>query len=189
MEKQRCVWCIKDTEYIAYHDKEWGVPCYDEKKLFEMLLLEGFQAGLSWLTVLKKRERYRQVLFNFDVNKIAAMSDEYIEQLLQDKGIIRNRLKLNAARKNAIAWLKLADPVKFVWSFVNGKPIVNSFKNFEDIPATTAESDAMSKALKKAGFSFVGSTICYAYMQGVGMVIDHTTDCSRYQQLLAKVTS
>lgn len=188
MEKQRCYWCTKDEEYIAYHDKEWGVPCYDAKVLFEMLLLEGFQAGLSWLTVLKKRERYRQVLFNFDANKIAAMSDEYIEQLMQDKGIIRNRLKLNAARKNAIAWLKLEDPVKFVWSFVNGQPKINNLKSFEDVPATTAESDAMSKALKKEGFTFVGSTICYAYMQGVGMVNDHTMDCFRYQQL-AQVNS
>lgn len=187
MSKQRCYWCGTDAEYIAYHDKEWGIPCYDEKHLFEMLLLEGFQAGLSWITVLKKRERYRQVLFNFDPHKIAVMSDDYIEQLLQDKGIIRNRLKVNAARKNAIAWLKLEDPVQFIWSFVGGKPKINHFKKMEEIPATTIESDAMSKALKKAGFTFVGSTICYAYMQATGMVMDHITDCFSYKKIIDKL--
>lgn len=184
MSKQRCHWCTSDAEYIAYHDKEWGVPSYNERHLFEMLLLEGFQAGLSWITVLKKRERYRQVLFNFNPHKIAVMSDDYIEQLLQDKGIIRNRLKVNAARKNAIAWLKLEDPVQFIWSFVGGKQKINHFKRMEEIPVTTSESDAMSKALKKAGFTFVGSTICYAYMQAVGMVMDHTTDCFGYKKII-----
>lgn len=184
MLKQRCFWCTNDPEYIVYHDKEWGIPCYDECKLFEMLLLEGFQAGLSWITVLKKRERYRQVLFNFDPQKIANMTDDYIEILMQDKGIIRNRLKLNAARKNAKAWLELDNPVEFVWSFVEGKQKVNHFLSKQQVPAKTHASDAMSKALKKAGFSFVGSTICYAYMQAVGMVMDHTTDCFVYQQIV-----
>ncbi|MFD1261921.1 DNA-3-methyladenine glycosylase I [Entomomonas asaccharolytica] len=187
MDKQRCYWCTADAEYRAYHDKEWGVPSYNAQHLFEMLLLEGFQAGLSWLTVLKKRENYRKVLFNFDPHKIATMSDDYIEQLLQDKGIIRNRLKVNAARKNAMAWLKLEDPVQFIWSFVGSKPKINHFKKMEQIPVTIAESDAMSKALKKLGFTFVGSTICYAYMQAVGMVMDHTTDCFRYKQIIDKL--
>lgn len=186
MSKQRCYWCSTDTEYIDYHDKEWGVPCYEAHKLFEMLLLEGFQAGLSWITVLKKRSHYRQVLFNFDPKKIALMTDEYIEQLLQDKGIIRNRLKLQAARKNAKAWLALENPVEYIWSFVGGKPKINHFNTRTEVPATSAESDAMSKALKKAGFSFVGSTICYAYMQAVGMVMDHTTQCFIYSKVTDK---
>lgn len=177
MKKQRCFWCTDDKDYINYHDNEWGIPCYDEKKLFEMLLLEGFQAGLAWITVLKKRQHYRKVLYNFDPDKLAIMTDDYISQLLQDKGIIRNRLKLQAARKNAQAWLQLDNPVEFMWSFVNGKPKTNHFTGKLEIPTTTPESDAMSKALKKANFSFVGSTICYAYMQAVGMVIDHTMDC------------
>lgn len=180
--KQRCFWCSQDPEYIDYHDKEWGVPCYNAKQLFEMLLLEGFQAGLSWITVLKKRARYRHVMFNFDPKKLATMSDDYIEQLMQDKGIIRNRLKLKAARTNAQAWLKLENPAQFIWSFVNGKPQINHFNNTQQVPATSSTSDAMSKALKKAGFKFVGSTICYAYMQAVGMVMDHTTDCFIYKQ-------
>jgi len=183
MTQQRCFWCTQDKEYTAYHDTEWGIPCYDEHKLFEMLLLEGFQAGLSWITVLKKRARYREVLFNFDPHKIATMTDSYIEQLLQDKGIIRNRLKLQAARKNAKAWLALENPVEFIWSFVAGNPKINHFTTRTDVPATSPESDAMSKALKKAGFSFVGSTICYAYMQAIGMVMDHMTDCFMYNKL------
>lgn len=182
--KERCFWCTVDPEYIAYHDTEWGQPCYDENKLFEMLLLEGFQAGLSWITVLKKRERYREVLFNFDPYQIAVMSDEYIELLMQDAQIIRNRLKLNAARKNARAWLKLDDPVTFIWSFVGGQPKVNHFRDKTDIPVETELSVSMSKALKKLGFSFVGPTICYAYMQAVGMVMDHTTNCFIYPKLV-----
>lgn len=179
----RCFWCNEDPLYIAYHDHEWGVPLRDAQKLFELLLLEGFQAGLSWITVLKKRARYREVMFGFDVQQLADMSDEYIEQLMQEPGIIRNRLKLNAARRNARAWLQLADPVTLLWSFVGGVPKVNHFKDRSEVPAITAEAEAMSKALKKAGFTFVGPTICYAYMQASGMVMDHTTDCDRYRAL------
>lgn len=185
--KVRCFWCTSDPEYVAYHDEEWGQPCYDEKKLFEILLLEGFQAGLSWITVLKKRDRYRQVLFNFDPKKIAIMSDEYIETLMQDKQIIRNRLKLRAARKNTQAWLRLEKPVSVIWSFVGGNPQVNHFKVHSEIPVLTKSSQEMSKALKKMGFSFVGPTICYAYMQATGMVMDHTTDCFMHQHCVDKV--
>lgn len=179
----RCFWCNQDPLYISYHDEEWGVPQRDPKALFELLLLEGFQAGLSWITVLKKRERYREVLFGFDPERLAQMSDEYIEQLMQDPGIIRNLLKLKAARQNAQAWLKLDDPVAWLWSFVGGAPKVNHFQDRSQVPAVTPEAEAMSKALRKAGFNFVGPTICYAYMQASGMVMDHTSDCDRYAVL------
>ncbi|MDF2642890.1 MAG: DNA-3-methyladenine glycosylase [Pseudomonas sp.] len=176
----RCYWCNEDPLYIAYHDKEWGVPLRDAQKLFELLLLEGFQAGLSWITILKRRARYREVLFGFDAERLARMSDSEIEELMLDATIIRNRLKLNAARTNARAWLALEDPVGLLWSFVGGEPKVNHFKDRSEVPAITPEAQAMSKALKKAGFTFVGPTICYAYMQATGMVMDHTTDCDRY---------
>jgi DNA-3-methyladenine glycosylase I len=179
----RCFWCNEDPLYIAYHDTEWGVPQRDPQALFEMLLLEGFQAGLSWITVLKKRERYRQVLFGFDIERLAALSDEYIETLMQDPGIIRNRLKLQAVRQNAQAWQRLQEPAAFLWSFVGGQPKVNHFTLPAQVPAVTVEAEAMSKALKKAGFTFVGPTICYAFMQATGMVMDHTTDCDRYRLL------
>lgn len=179
----RCFWCTDDPLYQAYHDQEWGVPQRDPQALFELLLLEGFQAGLSWITVLKKRERYREVLFGFDVQRLAAMSDEYLERLMQDPGIIRNRLKLKAARQNAQAWLRLEDPRALLWSFVGGQPKINHFSERSQVPAITEEAEAMSKALKKAGFTFVGPTICYAYMQATGMVMDHTTDCDRYAAL------
>ncbi|NWL79600.1 DNA-3-methyladenine glycosylase I [Pseudomonas taiwanensis] len=179
----RCFWCNDDPLYIAYHDTEWGVPLKDSAALFELLLLEGFQAGLSWITVLKKRERYREVLFGFDPQRLAVMSDEEIEKLMQDPGIIRNFLKLKAARQNAQAWLRQEDPVKLLWSFVGGKPKVNHFSARGQVPAVTPEAEAMSKALKKAGFTFVGPTICYAFMQAAGMVMDHTTDCDRYREL------
>jgi len=173
--------------YQAYHDEEWGVPQRDPQVLFELLLLEAFQAGLSWITVLKKRERYREVLFGFDVQRLAELTDEYIEEtLMQDPGIIRNRLKLKAVRKNAQAWLKLEDPVTLLWSFVGGAPKINHFSERGQVPAVTAEAEAMSKALKKAGFTFVGPTICYAYMQATGMVMDHTVDCDRYAQLTTR---
>ncbi len=177
----RCFWCTDDPLYIAYHDEEWGVPLRDAERLFELLLLEGFQAGLSWITVLKKRARYRQVLWDFDVQRLAQMSDAEIEERLQDPGIIRNRLKLRGARQNAQAWLRLDDPVGLLWSFVGGQPKINHFRDRSEIPVVTAEAEAMSKALKKAGFTFVGPTICYAYMQAAGMVMDHTTDCDRYR--------
>jgi len=179
----RCFWCTDDPLYQAYHDQEWGVPQRDPQALFELLLLEGFQAGLSWITVLKKRERYREVLFGFDPERLAVMSDEYLESLMQDPGIIRNRLKLKAARQNAQAWLRLEDPPALLWSFVGGQPKINHFSERSQMPAVTAEAEAMSRALKKAGFTFVGPTICYAYMQATGMVMDHATDCDRYAVL------
>jgi len=179
----RCFWCTDDPLYQAYHDQEWGVPQRDPQALFELLLLEGFQAGLSWITVLKKRERYREVLFGFDPERLAVMSDEYLERLMQDPGIIRNRLKLKAARQNAQAWLRLEEPVALLWSFVGGQPKINHFGERSQMPAVTPEAEAMSRALKKAGFTFVGPTICYAYMQATGMVMDHSTDCDRYAEL------
>jgi len=179
----RCFWCTQDPLYQAYHDEEWGVPLYEASALFELLLLEGFQAGLSWLTVLKKRERYRQVMFGFDPHQLAAMSDAYIETLMQDPGIVRNRLKLNGARRNAIAWLAQDDPVAWLWSFVGGAPKINHFSGRHEVPAMTGEAQAMSKAMQKAGFTFVGPTICYAFMQASGMVMDHTQDCDRYATL------
>jgi DNA-3-methyladenine glycosylase I len=181
----RCFWCTDDPLYQAYHDQEWGVPQHDSQALFELLLLEGFQAGLSWITVLKKRARYREVLFGFDAARLAQLSDDEIEALMQDPGIIRNRLKLRAVRQNAQAWLRLEDPVGLLWSFVGGAPKVNHFSERSQVPAITAEAEAMSRALKKAGFTFVGPTICYAYMQAAGMVMDHTTDCDRYPALIA----
>lgn len=179
----RCAWCGDDPLYVRYHDEEWGVPTRDPQLLFEFLLLEAFQAGLSWITVLRKRERYRQVLFGFDAERLAIMSDGEIDERMQDPGIIRNRRKLEAARGNARAWLALEDPAGFVWSFVDGRPKVNRFERLDQVPAVTDEAEAMSRALKRAGFSFVGPTICYAYMQACGMVLDHLVDCERHAQL------
>lgn len=179
----RCHWCTDDPDYVRYHDTEWGVPSRDPRHLFEMLILEGFQAGLSWITVLKKRPRFREVLFNFDVQQVADMSDDYIATLMQDPGIIRNRLKLTAARQNAQAWLKLDDPVETIWSFVGGAPRINHYRDHHDIPVSTPEAERMSRTLKKAGFNFVGPTICYSYLQAVGCVMDHTTACHRYRTL------
>ena len=183
---ERCHWCSADPDYIAYHDHEWGVPLRDPQRLFELLVLEGFQAGLAWITVLKKRPRLRQRLFAFDAQQLAQMSDAAIEDCLQDAGIIRNRLKLRAARQNARAWLAQEDPVALLWSFVGGVPKINHFAGRAEVPAVSPEAEAMSKALKKLGFSFVGPTICYAYMQAAGMVMDHTTDCDRYAELQAR---
>ncbi len=182
---QRCHWCTSDPDYIQYHDHEWGTPSRDPHYLFEMLILEGFQAGLSWLTVLRKRPRFRQVLFDFDPVQLAAMPDAYIDTLMQDSGIIRNRLKLNATRQNARAWLALADPVDFIWSTVNHTPQINHYATHADVPAVTPQAEALSRQLKKAGFNFVGPTICYAYMQATGMVMDHTMNCDRYAALTA----
>ncbi|KPB55582.1 DNA-3-methyladenine glycosylase I [Pseudomonas coronafaciens pv. oryzae] len=156
------------------------MPLRDAQKLFELLLLEGFQAGLSWITILKRRARYREVLHGFDVERLAQLSDAEIEALMLDPSIIRNRLKLKAVRTNARAWLALEDPVGLLWSFVGGAPKINHFKDRSEVPAITVEAEAMSKALKKSGFTFVGPTICYAYMQASGMVMDHTVDCDRY---------
>lgn len=185
-EIKRCDWCSNDELYQQYHDQEWGVPVYDDVTLFEMLNLEGAQAGLSWITVLKKRAHYRKVFDGFDPEKIAKYDDAKRQELLSDAGIIRNKLKVNAFIVNAQLYLDLqADRStpnfsEYLWSFVGGAPIVNARKSLAEVPATTAESDAMSKSLKKLGFKFIGSTICYAFMQATGMVNDHTTDCSYY---------
>ena len=184
-EKVRCPWCGTDPLYMEYHDKEWGTPLYDNQKLFEFLILEGAQAGLSWITVLRKRENYRKAFDNFDPIKIARYSDVKVEKLLQNEGIIRNRLKIESAIKNAKAYLAMQkngeDFSEFLWSFVGGKPKQNKLKHMGEALASTLESDAMSKALKKRGFNFVGSTICYAFMQATGMVNDHMTNCYRYK--------
>ncbi|VAX02250.1 DNA-3-methyladenine glycosylase [hydrothermal vent metagenome] len=184
--KCRCAWVpANDSLYIAYHDEEWGVPEYDDRRLFEMLLLEGAQAGLSWITILRKRENYRRLFDDFDAEKIARYRPKKIASLLDDPGIVRNRLKVNAAIGNARAYLEIRDEFgsfsDYLWQFVNGEPIINEWKKLSDVPASTAQSDTMSKALKKRGFKFVGTTICYAFMQAVGMVNDHTTDCFRYR--------
>jgi len=183
---KRCGWCSNDELYQQYHDQEWGVPVYDDRQLFEMLNLEGAQAGLSWITVLKKREHYRKVFDGFNPKKIAKYDQAKRDELLSDAGIIRNKLKVNAFIVNAQLYLDMqADSSspnfsEYLWSFVGGKPIVNARKSLSDVPVTTAESDAMSKSLKKLGFKFIGSTICYAFMQATGMVNDHTVDCAFY---------
>lgn len=180
--KKRCDWVGKDKpHYEDYHDNEWGVPVHDDRKLFEMLILEGAQAGLSWETILKRRAGYRKAFKNFDPEKVARMTDKELEELLDDPSIIRNRLKVFSARKNASAFLQIQKEFgsfdNYVWSFVKGKPKVNRPKSLSAVPAKTTESDALSKDLKKRGMSFVGSTIMYAFMQAVGMVDDHTADC------------
>jgi DNA-3-methyladenine glycosylase I len=182
--KKRCVWAGNDPLYIAYHDTEWGTPVYDDETLFEFLLLETFQAGLSWITILKKRENFRKAFDNFDYQKIANYSEEKYDSLLLDAGIIRNKLKIRSAIKNAQLFIEIQKEFgsfsTYIWSFVDGKPIVNKIKAMQDIPATTALSDHISKTLKKRGFKFVGSTIIYAFMQATGMVNDHAVDCFRY---------
>lgn len=182
----RCAWVGEDPLYLAYHDQEWGVPVRDPQLLFEFLILEGAQAGLSWLTVLKKREHYRQAFDGFDPERIARYDDARKAALLADPGIIRNRAKVDAAVINARAWQHMiergTDPVTWLWGFTDGVPRRNAWRAPSDVPASTPESDAMSKALKAQGFKFVGSTICYAFMQAVGMVNDHTTDCFRYRE-------
>ena len=183
----RCDWLTNDEIYIKYHDKEWGVPVYKDRKLFEMLILEGSQAGLSWITILKRRETYRHAYDDFDPDKMAKWNSQKIKSLLKDPGIIRNKLKVAAAKSNAQAYLNITKEYgnfkNFIWSFVDGKPITNSWKSLSEIPASTKESDEMSKELKKNGFKFVGSTICYAFMQAVGMVNDHITTCFRYKEI------
>ena len=183
----RCKWPGNDPLYIEYHDKEWGVPLHDERALFEFLCLECQQAGLSWITVLRKRENYRQAFLNFEPEAIARMTDETIETLLLNPRLIRNRLKLYSVRSNAIAFLEIQKEFgtfdKYMWSFVNGKTIDGHRKGGGDLPATSPASDAMSKDLKKRGFKFVGSTICYAHMQATGMVNDHVHECFRYREL------
>lgn len=183
---KRCDWAKNDLA-IDYHDKEWGVPLHDDQRLFEFLILEGAQAGLSWDTILAKRENYRKAFDKFDPKKVAKYGEEKFEELLQNEGIVRNKLKVRSATRNANAFLKVVEEFgsfdKYIWSFVDGKPIVNKFKEMSDVPASTEISDAMSKDLKKRDFNFVGSTICYAFMQATGMVNDHLVSCFRYEEL------
>ncbi len=187
MNKNRCKWCLGDPLYEAYHDNEWGVPVYDDGKLFEFLVLETFQAGLSWITILRKRENFRRALDNFDYKKIADYDESKIEELLTDTGIIRNRLKVRATVTNAKAFIKVQEEFgsfsKYIWGFTNGKPIKNSFKESSDIPANSSLSDRISKDLKRRGFKFVGTTVVYAHMQATGMVNDHEINCFRYNEV------
>ena len=182
MEK-RCAWCSDDPLYVSYHDTEWGVPVHDDRRLFEFLILEGAQAGLSWLTILKKRENYRKAFDNFEITRVARYGQQDIDRLLLDPGIVRNRLKIASAIQNAQGVLAIQKEYgtfdAFLWRYVNGNPIQNRWQSMADLPATSNESDQMSKDLKKRGFNFVGSTICYSLMQAVGMVNDHIADCFR----------
>jgi DNA-3-methyladenine glycosylase I len=186
MMKTRCAWAT-DELYNEYHDVEWGVPAHDDRHLFEMLILEGAQAGLSWATILKKRENYRAAFNRFDPKKVARYDEAKVQELLENAGIVRNRLKIAAAVQNAKAFLDVQKEFetfdKYIWRFVDHKPIQNARKSLKDVPAKTAQSDAMSKDLLRRGFKFVGSTICYAYMQAIGMVNDHVVDCFRWKQL------
>lgn len=184
MEKQRCGWVSKNPIMIQYHDEEWGVPVHDDLKHFEFIVLDSFQAGLSWEIILNKRENFRKAFSNFLPEKIAKYDEKKILELIQDKSIIRNKLKIRSTVKNAISFLKIQEEFgsfdKYIWQFTNGKTKVNKFKSLKEIPASTKESDEMSKDLKKRGFKFVGTTICYAYMQAAGMVNDHLVTCFRY---------
>ena len=186
--KKRCEWCGDDPLYISYHDEEWGVPVHDDRHLFKMLTLEGAQAGLSWRTILNKRDNYNIAFHEFDFEKIAKYSSRDIKRLLGNSGIVRNRLKIESTVKNARCTLAIIDKFgsldSFIWRYVDGIPIQNKWNTVVEIPATTKQSDTMSKDLKKLGFNFVGSTICYAFMQAVGMVNDHITDCFRYKEIL-----
>ena len=186
-EVTRCAWCLSGNDlYIRYHDEEWGVPVHDDIRQFEFLILEGAQAGLSWATVLNKRENYRKAFDGFDPVKVARYTPAKVEKLLLDPGIIRNRLKVEATVNNARAFLKVQDEFdgfdKYIWSFVGGKPKVNQWEHLKQVPATSPESDALSKDLKKRGFKFVGSTVIYAHMQAAGLVNDHTVDCYRHKR-------
>jgi DNA-3-methyladenine glycosylase I len=184
---KRCAWALSSQQYLEYHDKEWGVPVHDDRKLFEMLILEGVQAGLSWSLILKKREGYLQAFDGFDAHKIAHYDDRKVQELLANPEIVRNRLKIRAAIQNARAFLELQSQYgsfdAFLWRFVGGQPMQNAWQTLQEIPASTRESDVVSKELKRQGFTFVGTTICYAFMQAVGMVNDHTVECFRWQEL------
>ena len=186
-ELVRCPWCGTDPLYVQYHDEEWGVPVYDDQVLFAKLILDGAQAGLSWITILRKRENYYRAFDNFDPVRMAAYDEAKLAALLADPGIVRNRLKIRAAVQNAQAYLRIQAEEggfsDFLWQFVGGRPIQNNWRTLADFPAKTAESEAMSKALRRRGFNFVGPTICYAFMQAVGMVNDHTVDCFRYEEV------
>ncbi|MCP3872641.1 MAG: DNA-3-methyladenine glycosylase I [Desulfobacteraceae bacterium] len=187
---ERCPWPTNDPIYIKYHDEEWGVPVHDDQKLFEFIILEGAQAGLSWLTILKRRPGYKKAFANFNVEKVAGFTPKKIKELLLDPGIIRNKLKVNAAVTNAQAFIKIQEEFgsfnSYSWQFVDGAQKINSFKTLDQIPATTKESDIFSKDLKQRGFKFVGSTIIYAHMQAVGMVNDHLVSCFRYREVMDK---
>jgi DNA-3-methyladenine glycosylase I len=186
-DKTRCPWCLGFQQYIDYHDQEWGVPVYDDQKHFEFLVLESAQAGLSWATILKKREGYRKAFGDFDYKVVAEFPESYAEELLQDAGIIRNRLKINAAINNAARFMEIQQEFgsfsDYIWKFVGGKPIRNKWKIMAEVPATTPESDALAKDLKKRGFKFLGSTTIYAHMQATGLVNDHLVDCFRYKEI------
>jgi len=186
--KTRCTWCGEDPFYVAYHDEEWGVPEYDDRALFEKLILDGFQAGLSWITILRKRENFRKAFGGFEPQKIARYTDKKVDRLLQDAGIIRHRGKIEATIGNAQAWLKIMETAPggfsgYLWKFVDGAPIQNKWKGLGDLPAATPMSEALSKDLKKRGFKFCGPTIVYAFAQAVGMVNDHVTDCYRHTEV------
>ena len=187
MSKKKCAWCIGDPLYETYHDEEWGKPVFDDNKLFEFLILETFQAGLSWITVLRKRENFRKAFDRFDYKKVANYDQKKIDSLLQDAGIIRNKLKIHATVSNAKAFMKVQDEFgsfsNYIWGFVDGKPIKNKFKSIKDLPANTPFSDTISKDLKSRGFKFVGTTVVYAHMQATGMVNDHETSCFRYNEI------
>jgi DNA-3-methyladenine glycosylase I len=187
IEKVRCTWCVNDPLYLAYHDEEWGVPVHDDHRLFEKLVLEGAQAGLSWLTILKKREDYRKAFDRFDVQRVACYGETRVQRLLGNPDIVRNRRKIESAIRNAQEVLRIQEEFgsldAFLWKYVDFEPKQNAWKTLSGIPARTKESDAMSRDLKKRGFSFVGPTICYAFMQSMGMVNDHTTDCFRHREL------
>ncbi len=184
----RCTWPGEDELYIAYHDEEWGVPIYEDQALFEKLILDGFQAGLSWITILRKRDRFIEVFEGFDPEKIVRFTPEKIETLMQDTGIVRNRLKIEGTVKNARGYLAIQEETGFsnyLWGFLDGEPLQNNFASFSDIPAQTELSQRISKDLKSRGFTFVGPTIVYAFMQAVGMINDHTTDCFRHKECVA----
>ncbi len=184
---KRCGWAGNDPLYQHYHDTKWGVPCFNDRTLFEFLILEGAQAGLSWITILRKRDHYHKVFDQFDTKKIAGYGEKKVAALLADPGIVRNRLKVNSAISNARLFLEIQSKMgsfsDYIWKFVDGEPIHNHWRSLKEVPATTTESDAMARELKKRGFKFVGSTICYAYMQAVGMVNDHTADCFRHGEV------
>jgi DNA-3-methyladenine glycosylase I len=187
MDKRRCEWCSDDPLYTAYHDLEWGVPDHDDRRLFEMLILEGAQAGLSWLTILRKRDQYRKAFHGFDADRIARYGARDLERLLSDPGIVRNRLKIEATITNAQAYLKILDEFgsfdRFLWRYVDNRPVQNGWRSGAEIPSRTEASDRLSKDLRAGGFKFVGSTICYAFMQAVGMVNDHVVPCFRYLEV------
>ena len=189
---KRCAWALASQQYIDYHDREWGVPVHDDRKLFEMLILEGVQAGLSWSLILNKRAGYFRAFDGFDASKIARYNDRKVQELLANPEIVRNRLKIQAAIQNASAFLQVQSDASsfdaFLWQFVDGQPRQNAWRTMQEVPATTRESDAMSKELKRRGFTFVGSTICYALMQSVGMVNDHLVECFRWQEVKALLT-